>query len=56
MELSKRLIELLLENHTHDDCLFEQSLLDSMPIITHSGTRQKKVATELTDKGYCSTM
>ncbi len=50
-----RLVELLLENHAPDDCLFDQSLLDSMPIITCSGKRQGKVATELTDKGYCST-
>jgi len=31
------------------------SLLDSMPIITCSGKRNAKVATEITDKGYCST-
>jgi hypothetical protein len=33
----------------------EVSLLDSMPIITCSGKRNAKVATEITDKGYCST-
>ncbi|TDD95043.1 hypothetical protein [Flavobacterium cellulosilyticum] len=32
-----------------------QSLLDSMPIITCSGKRNGKVAKNLTDKGYCST-
>jgi len=31
------------------------SLLDSMPIITCSGKRKGKVATEITDKGFCST-
>ena len=37
------------------DCFTNQSLLDSMPIITCSGKRLGKVATDLTDKGYCST-
>ncbi|MCX6230862.1 MAG: transposase [Bacteroidetes bacterium] len=37
------------------DCSSEISLLDSLPIITCSGKRVGKVATELTDKGYCST-
>ena len=37
------------------DCFANQSLLDSMPIITCSGKRNAKVAKELTDKGYCST-
>ncbi len=37
------------------DCVFNESLLDSMPIITCSGKRQGKVAREITDKGYCST-
>lgn len=31
------------------------SLLDSMPIITCSGKRKGKVASEITDKGFCST-
>jgi hypothetical protein len=31
------------------------SVLDSMPVITCSGKRNGKVATEITDKGYCST-
>jgi len=34
---------------------FGISLLDSMPIITCSGKRAGKVATQITDKGYCST-
>jgi hypothetical protein len=50
-----RFLEILLENHIPTDCLFDQSLLDSMPIITCSGKRQAKVANELVDKGYCST-
>ena len=37
------------------DCSGETSLLDSMPVITCSGKRSGKVATEITDKGYCST-
>ena len=34
---------------------FDISVLDSMPIITCSGKRSGKVATQITDKGYCST-
>jgi hypothetical protein len=37
------------------ECDLDVSLLDSMPIITCSGKRKAKVATEITDKGYCST-
>jgi hypothetical protein len=37
------------------DCCPDQSLLDSLPIITCSGKRLAKVAKDLTDKGYCST-
>lgn len=37
------------------ECELDVSLLDSMPIITCSGKRKAKVATEITDKGYCST-
>jgi len=37
------------------ECDTDVSLLDSMPIITCSGKRSGKVATEITDKGYCST-
>ncbi|MDN3583799.1 transposase [Mucilaginibacter flavus] len=37
------------------DCRLGISLLDSMPIITCSGKRSGKVATEITDKGYCGT-
>lgn len=37
------------------ECDTDVSLLDSMPIITCSGKRKAKVATEIIDKGYCST-
>ena len=50
-----RLVELLLKANIPDDCIFDQSLLDSMPIITCSGKRSGKVAPEITDKGFCST-
>lgn len=45
----------LLEDHLPSDCFRDQSLLDSMPIITCSGKRSGKVAKGLTNKGYCST-
>lgn len=50
-----RLVEILHSSSIPDDCIFDQSLLDSMPIITCSGRRSGKVAREVTDKGYCST-
>jgi len=37
------------------DCNVDVSLVDSFPIITCSGKRKGKVATEITNKGYCST-
>jgi hypothetical protein len=45
----------LFEDFLPADCFKNQSLLDSMPIITCSGKRSGKVAKDLTDKGYCST-
>lgn len=45
----------LLQEHRPIDCIDNESLLDSMPIITCSGKRSGKVAPELTDKGFCST-
>ena len=45
----------LLQTHQPLDCFTQESLLDSLPIITCSGKRVGKVATELTEKGYCST-
>lgn len=50
-----RLVEILLTTFQPKDCLLDQSLLDSMPIITCSGKRSAKVAREIADKGYCST-
>jgi hypothetical protein len=45
----------LLQTHKPLDCLTQESLLDSLPVITCSGKRVGKVAPELTEKGYCST-
>lgn len=50
-----RLVEILLADFQPEGCCLNQSLLDSMPIITCSGKRSGKVATEITDKGFCST-
>ena len=50
-----RLVEILVSNYRPEDCCLDQSLLDSMPIITCSGKRSGKVAPEITDKGFCST-
>ena len=50
-----RLVEIILAENKPADCCLDQSLMDSMPIITCSGKRTGKVARELTDKGYCST-
>ena len=54
-EAFTNLISPLLAEFMPKDCSSEISLLDSLPIITCSGKRVGKVATELTDKGYCST-
>lgn len=53
-EAFKQLLSRLVEDHMPPECSTEQSLLDSMPIITCSGKREPKVATELVDKGRCS--
>lgn len=50
-----RLSELLVRDFQPNDCIVDQNLLDSMPIVTCSGKRNGKVAREITDKGYCST-
>ena len=50
-----RLVEILLTDFRPEDCCLNQSLLDSMPIITCSGKRTGKVAMDISDKGYCST-
>ncbi len=49
------LVSMLLTEFAPKQCSTEFSVLDSMPIITCSGKRAGKVATEITDKGYCST-
>ena len=53
-EAFKHLVSPLLEEFRPEDCWLDQSLLDSMPIITCSGRRAPKVATEIIDKGVCS--
>lgn len=51
-ELSKQ----LLESHKPEDCDESTLIVDSMPIMTCTGrNRIGKVATEIADKGYCST-
>ena len=50
-----RLVAHLIYEFKPTDCSDQQSLLDSMPIILCSAKRQGKMATEITDKGYCST-
>lgn len=54
-EAFKLLIESLISQFQPDDCRFDHSLLDSMPIVTCSGKRSGLVALELTDKSFCST-
>ena len=49
------LIVCLLKDVNTTGVRFDISLLDSMPIITCSGKRRGKVASQITDKGYCST-
>lgn len=46
--------ESLLVKFKPADCSEKQCLLDSMPIVTCSGKRSSKVATELGDKSYCA--
>ena len=53
-EAFKQLTSTLLNEFMPEDCCLDQSLLDSMPIITCSGKRIPKVATEIVDKGRCS--
>ena len=54
-EAFKLLTTSLLQDYRPIDCILQESLLDSMPIITAHGKRKGKVAPELTDKGFCST-
>jgi len=53
-EAFKPLASTLFEENQPQDCCLDQSLLYSMPIITCSGKRSPKVATEIVDKGVCS--
>lgn len=50
-----QLIKLIIENNIPLQCITDQCIIDSMPIITCSGKRKAKVAREIADKGYCST-
>ena len=50
-----KLVEILVTDFRPEDCCLDQSLLDSMPIITCSGKRSGQVAREIANKGYCST-
>lgn len=50
-----RLVGIIVTDFRPEDCCLDQSLLDSMPIMTCSGKRTGKVAREITNKGYCST-
>ena len=54
-EVFKKLSEIIISEFQPNDCILDQSLMDSMPIITCSGKRKAKVAKEITNKGYCST-
>lgn len=54
-EAFRKLACTLLEQNQPEDCILDQSLLDSMPIITCSGKRRGKVARDIADKGYCPT-
>jgi hypothetical protein len=54
-EAFKQFAGSLLRYYKPDECSNDESVLDSLPIITCSGKRTGKVAREITDKGYCST-
>jgi hypothetical protein len=54
-EAFKQLAGSLLTEYKPSTCSDDESVLDSLPIITCSGKRIGKVASEITDKGYCST-
>jgi hypothetical protein len=54
-EAFRLLTDSLLRTYQPSDCSTQESLLDSLPVITCSGKRVGKVATEITEKGYCST-
>lgn len=54
-EAFRILAEYTIINFQPEDCQLNESILDSLPIITCSGKRRGKVAKEISDKGYCST-
>lgn len=54
-ECMNSLLTHILTEFAPSECSEIQSVVDSMPIITCSGKRKGKVATEVTAKGYCST-
>lgn len=55
-EAFKILNQRLISSFTPEDCDFDISLVDSMPVITCAGrNREAKVAKEITAKGFCST-
>ena len=54
-EAFRGLLAMLTEHYTPAQASQTIALIDSMPIITCSGKRSGKVATEVADKGYCST-
>lgn len=54
-EAFRQLSKHLLSTYMPQDCDFDTSLVDSMPIICCKGkNRTGKVAPEITDKGYCA--
>ena len=55
-EAFKSLATVLFTCFVPEDCDFEISLTDSMPVVTCKGKNRKaRVATEIVDKGWCST-
>lgn len=55
-ECFKVLSQRLISSYIPEDCDFDVSLVDSMPIITCAGrNREAKVAREIVNKGFCST-
>lgn len=54
-EAFRGLLGMLTENYAPASASDTIVLVDSMPIITCSSKRSGKVATEMVDKGYCST-
>lgn len=53
-EVLRQLSAEVLSCQIPEDCSTQISLIDSMPVITCSGRREGKVATELTCKGRCA--